>query len=469
MIFSLLNSDNQNYLGKTFFKRKQFFSLKDNHLMTRGKPAKVSETGKPPKTSSVPLQDKAPGDVMPPQPKVEGRHSLFTLMEVEQEAKVEKQEGDLADIDKKDTSIATIRGKPYMPKAPEGKPAASTKNIEDMDKKILEKSGKSVVQGTKQKYDNKIWSLKQWMKDVYGEDEGDRPMEELDFRRFLVTGKDGKGIRAPNTIKVWRAAWGFWQDIDPDFDIDFDPVEARRTKRLIKGLRYNAGDGQEVDAADPIDSGRLWKMVDVLLEWGYPAYALYFLMIFYGGFRTIKAKNIKVKDCRKDTDKGTLIFTDRMKALNAETIGKVGLKQNYKNADHIAEFLDKCTKGKDPEEPLFDVDERMANELIKRVAAAHHWGEGKWVVYSLRHGMSLEAKAVLEGMPNMEVIEKAVEQNNLSTVMGHTNKASKKSYGKKKAPTKSKGRKKPQKVEKSLGKAIVVQSTVCTALKQRKK
>jgi len=437
--------------------------------MTRGKPAKVSETGKPPKTS-VPLQGNLSGEAVPPQQNNESRHSLFTLMGSEQESKMEKQDSNQSDMAKQDSSTATIRGKPEISKVQVGKPPASTKNILDMDKKILQNSGKSVLEGTKNKYDNKIWSLKQWMKEVYGEAEGERPMEELDFRRFLVSGKDGKGIRSANAIKVWRAAWGYWQDIDPDFDIEFDPAEARRTKRLIKGLRYDAGNGQEVDAADPIDSGRLWKMVDALLQWGYPAYALYFLMIFYGGFRTIKAKNIKVKDCRKNTDKGTLIFTDRMKALNAGTIGKVGLKQNYKSADHISEFLEKCTRGKEPEDPLFDIDESKANELLKRVAAAHHWGEGKWVVYSLRHGMSLEAKAVLEGMPNMEVVEKAVEQNNLSTVMGHTNKASKKSYGRKnpKAQTKVKGRQKPRKVKKSLKKPMVVNSSVCKALKQRK-
>jgi len=186
------------------------------------------------------------------------------------------------------------------------------------------------------------------------------------------------------------------------------------------------------------------KMVDLLIEWGHHEYALFFLMIFYGGYRTFKTKNLRVKDCRKDTDKGTLIFTDRMKALQASNIGTVGLKQNYKSANNITQFLDECTKGKGPEDLLFDVDEKKANSLLKRVAAAHHWGEGKWVVYSLRHGMSLEGKAVLEGMPNIEVVQKAVEGANLSKQMGHKNERSKKAY---QAP---KGTKKPARVKRSL-------------------
>ena len=382
--------------------------------MVRGKPAKISSAriGKPP----VPMQ----------------RVSLYGLMEKEETAMELPGMGDQSAISIKRPADKTEdptnkRGKPFANKEVVGKPS-SLPNVEEMDQQIAMNSKRSVVDNTKEKYESKIFSLKKWMKDTYGEKEGDRPMEELDFRRFLVSGKDGKGITNANTIKTWRAAWGFWQDIDPEYDIDFDPMEAKRTKRLVKGLKYNAGDGQETDAADPVDSGRLWKMVDLLLQWNKPEYALFFVMIFYGGFRTVKTKDMKVKDCRRDTDTGTLIFTDRMKALQAKNMGKVGMKQNYKSLNQLTDFLDLCIKGKEPDDRLFEVNERIANSLMKKVAAAHHWGEGKWVVYSLRHGMSLEAGAVLEGIPDMEVVKTAVQQRNLSKCMGHTNEKSKKAY-----------------------------------------
>ena len=389
--------------------------------------------------------------------------SLFDEIEKQREMeKTGKVTATTEESVQEDNRPSTFRGKPGTEKVGVGKPPPTKRSIEEMDDLIKKKSRKSVVSKTEAKYEAKIFTLKQWMKDNYGEVEGDRPMEELDFRRFLVTGKDGKGIENANSIKIWRAAWGFWADIDPEFDIDFDPVEARRTKRLIKGLRYNAGEGQELDAADPIDSGRLWKMVDLLLEWGYQEYALFFLMVFYGGYRTYKTKGLMVKDIRKDTDKGTLIFTDRMKALQAGNIGKVGLKQNYKNADNITEFLEACMKDKGPEDPLFDVNEKKANDLLKRVAATHHWGDGKWVVYSLRHGMSLEAKAVLEGIPDMEKVEKAVEQRNLSKKMGHTNEESKKSY------QNPKGKAKPQKFRQAVSRQVVVKSAIVDGIKRRK-
>jgi len=343
-----------------------------------------------------------------------------------------------------DNTDSMGRGKTVSKVSVVGKPPVKVKSsLKAMDEQIEKDSRKAVMDSTAVKYESKIFSLKKWMIDVYGKENGDRPMEELDFRRFLVSGKDGKGIRAPSSIKVWRAAWGFWQDIDPEHDIDFNPNEARRTKRLIKGLRYNAGEGVEVDAADPIDSGRLWKMVDLLLDWKEAEYALYYVMVFYGAFRTNKAMNIKVKDVRTNTATGTLIFTDRMKALQASNIGKVGLKQNFKSVNNLAAFLEECMKGKDPEDLLFDVKEKKANDLLKRVAAAHHWGEGKWVVYSLRHGMALEAGAALEATPPMETIKKAVESRNTSKRMGHTNEGSKKAYQR----TKTKGVKKKRKMQ----------------------
>ena len=209
--------------------------------MVRGKPAIVSATGKPPHTPQALQVDQT-----------EAQHlSFFETMERMRDAEMdqsEKKKGGSFSTHPTLLDASTIRGKP-----------PPLRSLEEMDKKIEDQSCKSIAESTIKKYNAKIASLKKWMIDTYGEKDGDRPMEELDFRRFLVTGKDGTAIISTNSIKVWRAAWGFWQDIDPEFDLDFNPAEASRAKRLIKGLRYNAGEGQETDAADPIDSGRLWK------------------------------------------------------------------------------------------------------------------------------------------------------------------------------------------------------------------
>jgi len=440
--------------------------------MARGKPPKVAQTGKPP-TDSQNLQPKSGQET----PEHIGGRSIFDMMEKDQmstEKPTEETAGTREKRPAKDVSgstgvrgkrpaeeeaevIVNIRGKPASERTGKGAGKPPPLTIDEMDARIASGQGRSVVKATEKKYSSKIHSLKEWMKQTYGE-EGERPMEELDFRRFLVTGKDGKGI-TPGSIKVWRAAWGFWQDVDPECDFDFDPVEARKTKRLIKGLRYNAGDGYEPDQADPVDSGRLWKMVDLLISWKKIEYALFFVMVFYGAFRTHKTANLLVKDCRKNTDNGTLVYTDRMKALQAKNMGKTGLKQNYKSMDNLTEFLDLCMDGKGPEDLLFDVNEREANDLMKRVAAAHHWGEGKWVVYSLRHGMSLEAQAVLGEIPGMEDLKEAVEQNNLTKRMHQTHVGSKKTY-QNNATRKEKG--------KIATKRQQVVSSVCLAMKKRK-
>ena len=122
----------------------------------------------------------------------------------------------------------------------------------ELDKKIEATRRLSVLPVSNDRYAMKIWSMKKWLRDRYGPDKV--VMERVDFARFLEDGKDGKGIRNPNSAKTWRSAYNFWCEVE-GMTVKEDPQEDARVKRQLAGLKYVGGTGT-VRQPDTIDSGR---------------------------------------------------------------------------------------------------------------------------------------------------------------------------------------------------------------------
>jgi len=118
-----------------------------NHLMARGKPAKVAVIGKPPRDPQV-LRDE---QQEPPQQK-EMRQSLFGMMEKEHQVEKEKSEKErTAQAEQQQSAVqpavqeeiktsSSIRGKPCIVKATKGKPPPVKRSLAEIDDLIEEKS-----------------------------------------------------------------------------------------------------------------------------------------------------------------------------------------------------------------------------------------------------------------------------------------------------------------------------------------
>ena len=280
----------------------------------------------------------------------------------------------------------------------------------------------SVISSTDGRYAKKVYTMKAWLasrvppRDTMGNKE---------LAMFLAT--HNGGIDNGNSARQWRSAWKYWQATE-GFNVPSDPSSEELVKKQIAGLTYKAG-APEDNSADAIDSGRLHAMVTYLFMVGQTLYALAFLLIWYSQFRkSVIASEIKVKDVRFNTDLGTLIYSKRMKAANSKKTGP-GLIGNLKEVDNLTALLKSLVDGRDPEERLFTGwKDKTANALIKEVAKKHGWGEGKWVVTSLRHGSSREAAAVLTDEPTVVQVETTRTTKKVAKRMGHTNVLSQKTY-----------------------------------------
>ena len=307
-----------------------------------------------------------------------------------------------------------------MTKAKPSKGARRTD--EELDKKIESTQRLSVLPTTNTRYSMKIFTMKKWLRDRYGPKKV--IMEAKDFSRFLAD-----GIENGNSAKAWKAAWNFWRQAG-DMDVAVDPQEEARVKRQIQGLKY-AGGKDTARQPDAIDSGRLRAMVTTLFAWGETMYALFFVLIFYGAFRKTAGSEVLVKDVRFDTDVGTVIHTARTKDTKASNIDNPGKLHNFKEVDNLTALLKSLVKNKGPNDPLFpSFSDTKANALIKKVASLHHWGEGNWVVTSLRHGTSREAQAVISDEPSITEMKAVTLGKKLSLRMGHANVNSKLTYQK---------------------------------------
>lgn len=288
--------------------------------------------------------------------------------------------------------------------------------------KARKSARESVVVKTDGRYTKKIFTMKKWLAERLPPR---NIMGHMELAMFLAT--HNGGIENGNSARQWRSAWKFWQATE-GFNIPDDPASADLVKKQIAGLTYKAGFPED-NSADAVDSGRLHAMVSYLFEKGHSLYALAFLLLWYSQFRkSVIAAEVRVKDVRFDTDLGTLIYSKRMKGANSKKMGP-GLLGNLKEVDNLTALLKSLVEGRDKEEYLFtgwtDV---KANALIKKVAKLHGWGEGKWVVTSLRHGSSREATAVLTDEPTVEQVETTRTTKKVAKRMGHTNVLSQRTY-----------------------------------------
>ena len=298
---------------------------------------------------------------------------------------------------------------------------------ESLERDIEDTQRRSVVPGSDTRYVQKIWTMKKWLRDRYGPEKV--IMSTHEFSLWIADGKDGKGIKNANSAKAWRTAWKYWQDTE-GMDVTVDPKEDARLTRQIKGLRYNSGEGT-LNQADVIDSGRLRSMTSELATMNELMYAIYFVFMFYAGFRKKLSAGFFVKDVRFDTDVGTVIHSNRTKSARPGNVDLPGMLHNFKEVNNLTDFLKALVDGKDPDEPLFPaLNEHKANNLIKKMALKLHWGTGNWSVMSLRHGTSREAQAVVADVPSIKEMNEARLGQRMSKRMGHISLRSKLTYQK---------------------------------------
>lgn len=280
----------------------------------------------------------------------------------------------------------------------------------------------SVVEETDTKYRNQIWTMQKWLDDR-------KPralvMGDKQFAMFLAS--HNGGIKNWNSARHWFSAWKYWLVLE-GINIPLDPANEALVKRQIAGLRYKGGKPED-NSADAIDSGRLHDLVTFLFMTGQSLYALGFLLFWYIEFRKdVFVHQLKVKDVRFNTDLGTLIYSKRMKAATAKKMGP-GLMGNFKEVDNLTKLLKTLTEGRKPDEKLFEGwNDKKASEILKKFAKDNGWGEGKWVMNSLRHGSSREAFAVLADEPTVIEVEQTRTTRKVMKRMGHTNPLSQRTY-----------------------------------------
>ena len=117
-----------------------------------------------------------------------------------------------------------------------------------------------------------------------------------------------------------------------------------------------------------------------------------------------------------------------MKGANSKKMAP-GVMGNFKEVDNLTKLLKTLTEGRKPDEKLFSGwNDKKASDIIKTFAKENGWGEGKWVMNSLRHGSSREAFAVLTDEPTVIEIEKTRTTRKVMKRMGHTNPISQRTY-----------------------------------------
>ena len=285
----------------------------------------------------------------------------------------------------------------------------------ELDARAVNSARKAVIPKTDARYQDKIWTMKNWL--------AQRPikktrMDAKDFSRFLESHKGG--IVNGNSRRTWSTAWKAWRDLEGD-SVDPGDPGLGLISRQIKGARYNAGNPAKT-SPDAIDSGKLKKLSSLLIKKGEAEYAMAFTVDFYGGFRKEVGAGLKKQDVNFDTDIGTLISSQRNKAataLKAELPGMIG---NLKEANNLTKLLQKLIKDKKMTDRIFpNWTDAKANQLIKEAAKELDWGEGKWVVTSLRHGAAREGMALVGPIPNLEELLVAATIGRVAKRLGHTN------------------------------------------------
>ena len=310
---------------------------------------------------------------------------------------------------------------------------------QELDAKAQTSASLAVIGETSKRINQKIWTMKKWLSDrkVTNPDGSQKTvMDPVDFSRFLeshVT-KTGKntftvGIENGASRHCWRTAWGKWR-ILLGRDVKRDDPGVGLINLQVKGKKYKAGNPDQT-SPDVIDSGRLHRMIPLLIKWGETMYAASFLFIFYSGYRKKKAIELKVKDIRKGTDIGTIIATTRMKSATALKATKPGMIGNVKEVNNLTPLLEQLAKGKKPDDDLFDGwNDKKANALLKKVAVEHEWGSGDWVVSSIRHGTAREGRALVEDEPTIEDRVFKITKSKVAKRMGHTSDESQVHYQK---------------------------------------
>ena len=294
----------------------------------------------------------------------------------------------------------------------------------ELDARAVGKARRAVLPKTDKRYSDKIWTMNDWLSK---RPEKKTTMSSRDFSRFVESHKGG--IKSGRSVNSWKTAWKAWRDLQGDSVDPGDPLLGL-ISRQAKGRLYNAGDPANT-SPDVIDSGRLGKMSTELIKMGEEEYALAFTVEFYGGFRKTVCSGIRKQDICFETDLGTLINTQRSKAATALKADKPGMIGNSKEVNNLTELLKKLVEGKKMNQRIFpDWTDAKANRLIKEIAKKLDWGEGKWVVTSLRHGGAREGLALVAPIPNQEELLKAYTISRVAKRMGHTSEKSQIHYQK---------------------------------------
>ena len=318
-----------------------------------------------------------------------------------------------------------------------GSTGLQQKSNQELDAKVQASAKQAVIPQSTKRIDWKIFTMKKWLIDRGVTNSDGTPktvMDPIDFGRFLEShvtkkGKDEyeEGITNGNSAHCWRTAWTKHR-ILLGMDIKQDDPGVGLVNLQVKGKKYKAGK-PDLTSPDVIDSGRLHKMVPLLIKWKEIMYAASFIMVFYGGFRTKRAISLKKKDYRKGTDIGSVIASARMKSATALKATQPGMIGNIKEVNNLTPLLDKLAEGLEPDDDLFEGwKEKKANSLLKMVAKEHGWGSGDWVVTGLRHGASREGRALVEDVPTIEEQTLKITRNMVAKRMGHTSDSSQTHY-----------------------------------------
>ena len=321
--------------------------------------------------------------------------------------------------------------------ASKGSTGLQQKSDRELDEKAQASAKGAVIPESTKRTNMKIWTMQKWLSDrgVKNSDGTQKTvMDALDFSRFLESHitKKGKnkyeeGINNGANAHCWRTAWGKHR-ILLGLDIKQGDPGVGLVNLQVKGKKYKAGNPDHT-SPDVIDSGRLHKMVPLLIEWNEMMYAASFVMIFYGGFRKKRAISLKKKDIREGTNIGTVIVSARMKSATALKASSPGMIGNVKEVNNLTPLLRQLAEGLEPDDDLFEGwKEKKANSLLKKVAKEHGWGTGDWVVSGLRHGASREGLALVEDEPTIEEGVLKITKSKIAKRMGHTSDASQVHY-----------------------------------------
>lgn len=260
------------------------------------------------------------------------------------------------------------------------------KHLKDCEEFAAIAVSRRVLAETSTKYGRKIYNMRQWLQKFNLPE-----MTPLNMRRMM-----GDLISNNTTSSVlgqYRAAWKFWSLQEGKA---YPAEEVAQINAIIQGVAYNAGE-REKEEYSPIDSGMLEDLRQYCMSQGRQMYADGFAVIWYGVFRHTSPSGItgiRVQDVRS-TNKGTMVRSTRKKAARATaTSTKTVLYDNLKAVPNLEPILKALCKGKGPDDLLFPKwSAEVANKIIKAAAQQLQWGEGKWCVYSLRHGAAIEMDA----------------------------------------------------------------------------